>query len=162
MCRDLTCTFQNKWIVADWLFFTECHNLCSVGELSLAIVSILNCSYDDFIVVLGVQCSSWVSMNAGTSQRDWLVPMGNEAHESVRASNLMVSRCRAMNQCYRLSFSLSPSVSLSLAFLFWPHSLSLSLCLSLSLSLSLSVSLFLSVYLSLYLNWKLKAGGVFL
>ena len=103
--------------------------MCSVGdELSLAIVSILNCSYDDCIVVLGVQCSSWVSMNAGTSQRDWLVPMGYEEHESVRSSNLMVSRCRPHTSIsiHRKPppcsfFGLSLSLSLSFCFSLFYH-----------------------------------------
>ena len=33
-----------------------------------------------------------MSINAGTSGRDWLTPMGNCAHKSVKTANQMVSR----------------------------------------------------------------------
>ena len=126
-------------------------------KLSLAIATILNCSCNEFLVMLGICCSSWVSMNKGTSQRDWLTPMGDPSKPSVRQSNLMVSRCSGFDPC-SLSLSLLLSrcsiepLSLSCFFLsiFLSFSLSLFLSFSLSLFLSFSLSLFLSFYLSLF------------
>ena len=40
---------------------------------------------------MGICCSTWVTINAGTSKRDYLCPMGGSAR-SVGCSNKMVSR----------------------------------------------------------------------
>ena len=58
----------------------------------LAIASVLHGAWDDLICTLGVLCSSWVFMNAGTSLRSVLLPMGNTRLPSVQSANMMVSR----------------------------------------------------------------------
>ena len=54
--------------------------------------SILGGKYRDVLIVMGICCSTWVQINAGTSQQDELVPEGFEKHRSVASSNKMVSR----------------------------------------------------------------------
>ena len=44
------------------------------------------------LYVIGVVCSSWSSVNLGTSQRDEMTPLGNTNIPSIRAGNLMVAR----------------------------------------------------------------------
>lgn len=62
------------------------------NDLRLILYTLINSSFGDLLALSGVLCSTWVSINAGTSARDWLLPMGNTAHQSVKASNLMVAR----------------------------------------------------------------------
>ena len=47
---------------------------------------------DHVVTCWGICCSSWVHINAGTSHRDVLTPMGCQAFESVKRANLIVSR----------------------------------------------------------------------
>lgn len=42
--------------------------------------------------MVGLLCSTWVSVNAGTSHRDVLTPMGHPEYQSVAAGNQMTSR----------------------------------------------------------------------
>jgi len=58
----------------------------------LAFVVILQCVPGQFVVLLGVVCSTWVAINAGTSRRNFLCPMGNESVPSVARANIMVAR----------------------------------------------------------------------
>ena len=64
-------------------------------QLRLAILSILRSKDDDLITLAGIVCSSWVSLNAGTSGRDYVNPMGRSQHPSVHRANKMMSRCLA-------------------------------------------------------------------
>ena len=61
-------------------------------DVRLAIVMLLKCKPENFVTILGVLCSTWVSINQGTSGRSWLCPMGNGASEAARLGNIMVSR----------------------------------------------------------------------
>ena len=45
------------------------------------------------LLVLGVECSTFIFMNAGTSRRSVLMPMGDTAVRSVRNANKYASRC---------------------------------------------------------------------
>ena len=47
---------------------------------------------DECVTFWAICCSSWVHMNAGTSRRDFLTPMGCQAFNSVLVANLLVSR----------------------------------------------------------------------
>lgn len=60
--------------------------------LRLALSAILRSKFGALICLMGVCCSSWVTINAGTSQRTWLAPMGNPELRSVQIANKMVSR----------------------------------------------------------------------
>ena len=60
-------------------------------QLSLAIATIL-ASDVGCLFTLGICCSSFVAINAGTSGRDYLTPMGRTQYPSVAKSNQMVSR----------------------------------------------------------------------
>ena len=44
------------------------------------------------LAALGIECSTYVSINRGTSGRDALFPYGNTAHKSVRDANTATSR----------------------------------------------------------------------
>ena len=76
--------------------------------LRLVIYSILCGRWNDLLVVMGIKCSSFVICNAGTSNRDFLTPMGQEVYESVSSSNRMVSRSGmkslVKNFCELISF----------------------------------------------------------
>ena len=63
-----------------------------VSYLRLALAMALQGKVGKAVTFWAVCCSSWVHMNAGTSKRDYLTPMGYSAHESVSRSNLLVSR----------------------------------------------------------------------
>lgn len=61
-------------------------------EPRLILHSILNCRFGNLLALVGVLCSTWVAVNAGTSQRDVLTPMGHPEYPSVQSGNIMVSR----------------------------------------------------------------------
>lgn len=60
--------------------------------LRLCIMTILKGKYQDLICILGILCSTWTVVNSGTSQRDFLTPLGQTAYPSVVTGNIMVSR----------------------------------------------------------------------
>jgi hypothetical protein len=60
--------------------------------LRLALVAALQCVPGGTMVLAGTLCSSWVTINSGTSGRTFLNPMGNLQQQSVRYGNAMVSR----------------------------------------------------------------------
>ena len=62
------------------------------SEPRLILHSILHCRFGDLLALVGVLCSTWVSVNVGTSQRDVLTPMGHPEYPSVQSANTMVSR----------------------------------------------------------------------
>jgi hypothetical protein len=68
-------------------------------DLRLAIMMILKCKPENFVVMLGVLCSTWVAINRGSSGRSWLCPMGNGASEAAANGNIMVSR-QSGKECY--------------------------------------------------------------
>lgn len=61
-------------------------------KLRLCIMTILRGKPNDLLVVMGILCSTWTIVNAGTSGRDVLCPMGRVEYESVSSANLMVAR----------------------------------------------------------------------
>lgn len=67
--------------------------------LRLAIYCILKCKYNFLTLVMGICCSTFVQINAGTSGRDFLTPEGITRHPSVWNSNLLV--CRWGHWCGR-------------------------------------------------------------
>ena len=72
--------------------------------LRLAILAILQSADDDLLAIAGVVCSTWITINAGTSARDILCPMGREWYPSVAAANLMVSRWQGFTTGVTLCF----------------------------------------------------------
>ena len=58
----------------------------------LAVRLVLQSKLDELAASVGVVCSTWVPVNAGTSKRDILCPMGDENVVAVRKGNKMVSR----------------------------------------------------------------------
>ena len=44
------------------------------------------------LICLGVECSTFIFMNAGTSRRSYVTPMGDSAKTSVYAANKYASR----------------------------------------------------------------------
>lgn len=61
-------------------------------RLRLALCTILNAKPGAFVVLLGVVCSSWTVVNAGTSRRSVCHPLGSEDRDYVKAANIMISR----------------------------------------------------------------------
>ena len=45
-----------------------------------------------FLVSMAIKCSSWVSVNRGTSRREDWFPEGNMLLASVKDANMMISR----------------------------------------------------------------------
>ena len=68
------------------------------SDLRCAICVALEGKLESLVTFWGICCSSWVHMNAGTSQRDALTPMGCAAFDSVNMANLLTSRfgCQIM------------------------------------------------------------------
>ena len=50
--------------------------------------------------MLGTVCSTWVSVNAGTSGRSYVTPAGNMEYASVAAANCMVARRPVLKQLF--------------------------------------------------------------
>ncbi|CAL1165907.1 unnamed protein product [Cladocopium goreaui] len=84
-------------------------DLCTSAGFSLALLTILNCRWDHFLVVVGLVCSSFVTVSAGTHQRAPWSPFGNLNALFVETGNLLASRVCAlilviscMNGCWIL------------------------------------------------------------
>ena len=60
-------------------------------NLRLGIWLIL-CSADQFVMMAATVCSSWVTVNAGTSRRSRIFPEGDESKAYIRSANAMCSR----------------------------------------------------------------------
>lgn len=60
--------------------------------LRLAIALCLRCRFQEALAMIAVVCSTWSVVNLGTSQRDFLCPLGQSVIASVRSANRMVSR----------------------------------------------------------------------
>lgn len=56
------------------------------------VMSVLSCRFERLLALVGIVCSSWVVVNAGTSQRDFLTPMGDCERRTVVSGNLMAAR----------------------------------------------------------------------
>ena len=52
------------------------------------------------MAVLGIECSTFVSINRGTSWRDELNPWGNPGAPSVQAANMSTSRQGCGTACF--------------------------------------------------------------
>ena len=66
----------------------------------LNLLVILECVWDKFFVLSAIKCSSFVSMNVGTSMRSAGNPMGDCSQPSVRHANGMAARYRVMVNMY--------------------------------------------------------------
>ena len=64
----------------------------------LALVSILNARFYDFVAVVAMVCSSFVAINRGTNQRYPYAPLGAEEYPSVARGNLLASRYLVKNE----------------------------------------------------------------
>ena len=58
----------------------------------LILASILNGRFDNFLTVIGLVCSSWVTVSQGTHCRAPWFPLGREKFEFVRIGNELTSR----------------------------------------------------------------------
>ena len=65
----------------------------------LAVILLLQAPFGALVTFLGPVCSSWVAINAGTSQRTLLTPGGNGGFPSVQRSNKMACRMGFPNGC---------------------------------------------------------------
>ena len=70
-----------------WAFCTNC------AGVRLILLSILNAKFENFLVVIGLVCSSWVTVSSGTHYRSPWFPLGIEEHGFVSRGNQMTSRC---------------------------------------------------------------------
>ena len=68
------------------------------SEIRLALLSILNCKWNNFLVLIGLVCSSFVTVSAGTHQRAPWNPNGNTAVQFVQSGNLLASRQLSLNK----------------------------------------------------------------
>lgn len=59
----------------------------------LIIKAVLESKFEGMLALVGLVCSSMVMVNAGTSRRDFLLPMGDPEEPTVAHSNLMACRC---------------------------------------------------------------------
>ena len=89
-----------KWVLC--YIIPRASRWFSVSELRLA-VSMVLAAYRAFIV-LGVECSTFVFMNSGTSKRSWATPMGHTVRASVQAANQYASRRGRINSYIVLLF----------------------------------------------------------
>ncbi len=58
----------------------------------LILASILNGRFDNFFTVIGLVCSSWVTVSQGTHCRAPWFPLGMEKFEFVRIGNALTAR----------------------------------------------------------------------
>ncbi|CAJ1354937.1 unnamed protein product [Effrenium voratum] len=72
-------------------------DLLSPAGLALGIWLLLQCRENAFFVVYAVTCSSWVTINRGTSQRSLLCPEGfAEGLNYIKQANALTSRKLAL------------------------------------------------------------------
>ena len=70
--------------------------LLACGLPRLLLSSILKCREGEFVVMIGMVCSSWVSVSRASTQRHFFVPLGNpERSASARVGNILVARTHA-------------------------------------------------------------------
>lgn len=63
-----------------------------LAHLRLILLAILNARFDDFFCVLGLVCSSWVTISQGTHYRAPWAPLGRDHIPFVDQGNRMTSR----------------------------------------------------------------------
>ena len=63
-----------------------------ISYLRLAILMALNGSVDGALAMLGLECSTFVAINRGTSGRSEVVPLGRPNVPSVVSANQATSR----------------------------------------------------------------------
>lgn len=66
-------------------------DLLSAPGFITAVLAILACRTESLIVV-GIVCSSWVSVSRGTTNRTFCAPMGDLSVKCVRAGNVLAAR----------------------------------------------------------------------
>ena len=74
-------------------------------QTRLAIMTILMAPFGALVTFLGPVCSSWVSINAGTSKRTLLTVAGDCTLTSVRKANKMACRTGFDKIIYFLTFT---------------------------------------------------------
>ena len=62
------------------------------ASLRLILLSILNAKFENFLVVIGLVCSSFVCVSQGTHNRSPWFPYGLDHHDFVRIGNELTSR----------------------------------------------------------------------
>ena len=87
-----TCTkYISLYICCPCLWFS--HDFTTMDlQISLALLSILNCKMDDFTVLIALLCSSFVTVSAGTHQRTPWFPLGQCTVPFVKLGNLLATR----------------------------------------------------------------------
>ena len=65
---------------------------------------ILNCKMDDFLLVAGLLCRSFVAINKGTNKREPFAPLGDESAPSVLEGNLLCTRTGVLKRYVRHIF----------------------------------------------------------
>ncbi|CAE7814559.1 unnamed protein product [Symbiodinium sp. CCMP2592] len=78
-------------------------NLNSSSGFVLAVLMVLSGSVEGAIAVLGIECSTFVEVNRGSSKRSELLPWGDEEVSSVYEANQATSR--TMLWLHRMAFS---------------------------------------------------------
>ncbi|CAJ1435105.1 unnamed protein product [Effrenium voratum] len=68
-------------------------DLLSDAGFALALVTVLKSKPDECLCVIGLDCSSFVTINAGTHCRTPITPLGDESVAHVRRGNRLASRC---------------------------------------------------------------------
>ena len=53
---------------------------------------LLKCIPGSFAVWMGIKCSSWTAINAGTSKRSYCASLGDPTKPSVLDGNMMMER----------------------------------------------------------------------
>ena len=67
-------------------------------KLRLVLLSILNAKFDDFMIVLGLVCSSFVTISKGTHWRSPSSPLGLDSYEFVRQGNEFTAKTLTSSQ----------------------------------------------------------------
>ena len=93
---------QSSWDMSPLWFFEIPMRFLSTKfqvvsvEPRMYIHMILSCTFEQFATVWATVCSSWVRINAFTSQRSRLLPEGDLSKEYIRRANEMMSRSLAV------------------------------------------------------------------
>ena len=107
------CYGSNQWStgMASTTLFAQAPLLFQIVHLSLALTAILNMKFDNSFCVIGLLCSSFVAINAGTHLRSLINPLGDESRSHVRLGNCLASRTLAWRYdfpVHRFSCIVSP------------------------------------------------------
>ena len=88
------------------------------AHLSLALLSVLNMKFDSSLCLIGLLCSSFVSINAATHGRTMFAPLGDESRPHVRLGNLLATRTLGFK--FRIYFSKSSNNPASSEYILTP------------------------------------------